>query len=72
MLLTKELCKELYEASLDSVQVTLYSHDPEVHNKLVGANNFDKTVEGIKNAVKAGLNVSINTPLCTANKDYIE
>lgn len=70
VLLTKELCKKLYKASLDSVQVTLYSSDPEVHNKLVGANNFDKTVKGIKNAIEAGLNVSINTPLCSLNKDY--
>ena len=72
VLLTEKLCKELYEASLDSVQVTLYSYDADVHNKLVGANNFDKTVEGIKNAVKAGLNVSINTPLCSLNKEYVE
>lgn len=72
VLLTKDLCKKLYEASLDSVQVTLYSNNPEVHNKLVGADNFEKTVEGIKNAVSAGLNVSINTPLCSLNKEYVE
>ena len=72
VLLTKELCKKLYEASLDSIQITLYSSDREIHNKLVGANNFDKTVEGIKNALEAGINVSINTPLCTTNKDYVE
>lgn len=71
VLLTKKLCKELYEASLDSVQVTLYSNNPEIHNKLVGAPNFDKTVQGIKNAIQAGLNVSINTPLCSLNKDYV-
>lgn len=71
VLLTKKICKELYEASLDSVQVTLYSNNPEIHNKLVGAKNFDKTVQGIKNAIEAGLNVSINTPLCSLNKDYI-
>lgn len=71
VLLTKKLCKELYEASLDSVQVTLYSNDPEIHNKLVGTKNFDKTVQGIKNAIEAGLNVSINTPLCSLNKDYV-
>lgn len=71
VLLTKKICKELYEASLDSVQVTLYSNNPEIHNKLVGAENFDKTVQGIKNAVQAGLNVSINTPLCSLNKDYV-
>jgi len=72
VLLTKELCEKLYEASLDSIQVTLYSHDEEIHNKLVGAKNFYKTVEGIRNAVEAGLNVSINTPLCKLNTDYAE
>lgn len=71
VLLTKELCNQLYEASLDSVQVTLYSHDEKIHNLLVGANNFQKTIEGIQNALDAKLNVSINTPLCTLNKDYV-
>lgn len=72
VLLTKELCQELYNASLDSVQVTFYSANKEEHNKLVGANNFDKTVEGIKNAIEAGLPISINTPLCSLNKNYKE
>ena len=69
-LLTPELCRRLYEASLDSVQVTLYSHDPAVHNALVGAEGFDDTVTGIRNAVAAGLSVSVNTPLCSLNTDY--
>ena len=69
-LLTPELCRRLYEASLDSVQVTLYSHDPTIHNALVGAEGFDDTVVGIKNAVAAGLSVSVNTPLCSLNEDY--
>lgn len=69
-LLTPELCRRLYEASLDSVQVTLYSHDPAIHNALVGAEGFDDTVAGIRNAVAAGLSVSVNTPLCSLNEDY--
>ena len=69
-LLTPELCRRLYDASLDSVQVTLYSHDPAVHNALVGAEGFDDTVTGIRNAVAAGLSVSVNTPLCSLNTDY--
>lgn len=72
VLLTKELCNELYNASLDSIQVTFYSANKEEHNKLVGANNFDKTVEGIKNAIEVGLPISINTPLCSLNKNYKE
>ena len=69
-LLTPELCRRLYDASLDSVQVTLYSHDSAIHNALVGAEGFDDTVTGIKNAVAAGLSVSVNTPLCSLNTDY--
>lgn len=69
-LLTPELCRALYEASLDSVQVTLYAADADTHNALVGAPGFADTVQGIRNAVEAGLIVSINTPLCSLNRDY--
>ncbi len=69
-MLTSALCRDLYEASLDSVQVTLYSADEDVHNTLVGAPGFADTVAGIRNAVAAGLNVSLNTPLCRLNRDY--
>ena len=69
-LLTKELCAALYEASLDSVQITLYSADEAVHNALVGAPGFADTAAGIQNAVEAGLSVSVNTPLCSLNRDY--
>lgn len=72
VLLTKDLCNKLYEASLDSVQITFYSSNEEIHNRLVGADNFQKTVQGIKNAIEAGLPISINTPLCSVNKNYKE
>ena len=71
-LLTPQLCRALCEASLDSVQVTLYSADADIHNALVGAPGFDDTVQGIRNAVEAGLIVSVNTPLCTLNENYAE
>lgn len=70
--LTNEYCEQLMKASLDSVQITFYSDDKSVHNKLVGAQQYDNTVNGIKNALDAGLSVSINTPLCTLNKDYVK
>ena len=70
--LTPELCQKLYEASLDSVQVTLYAADKDSHNALVGVDGFGDTVQGIRNAVEAGLIVSVNTPLCTLNRDYAE
>lgn len=68
--LTKDYCRELKKASLDSMQITFYSCDEEIHNKLVGANRYQNTVQGIENAIAEGLNISINTPLCTLNRDY--
>jgi len=71
-LLTPELCAGLYEASLDSVQVTLYSAEGNIHNQLVGVNGFSDTVQGIRHAVEAGLIVSVNTPLCSLNTHYAD
>lgn len=70
--LTEELCKKLYESSLDSMQITFYSSDESIHNKLVGAAQYSNTVKGIENALAAGISVSVNTPLCSLNKDYLE
>lgn len=70
--LTEEYCRSLREAELDSMQITFYSADEAIHNQLVGAPGYAKTVAGIKNALAAGLNVSINTPLCKINGDYVQ
>ena len=70
--LTREYCDRLHEVSLDSVQVTFYSCDESVHDELVGTAGFAATVAGIDNALAAGLNMSVNTPLCTANRDYVK
>ncbi len=70
VLLTPELVTRLREAELDSVQVTLYSDDEEIHNTLVGAGNWKRTTDGIRNALAAGMNLSVNTPLCSLNRSY--
>ena len=36
----------------------------------MGTRRFEDTINGIRNAVDAGLDVSINTPLCKKNADY--
>ncbi len=68
--LTPEYCQKLKGASLDSVQVTFYSADETVHNTLVGAPRYAETKAGIENALAAGLSLSVNTPLCTLNRNY--
>lgn len=69
---TPELSGKLADAGLDSMQFTLYSYSAEIHNSLVGASRFEDTVAGIKNALAEGIDVSINTPLCKKNADYVK
>lgn len=70
--LTKELCEEFVKRGLDELVITLYSWDKEIHNLLSNEENFDKVVQGIKNAKEAGINVVIDTPVCTINQDYLK
>ena len=70
--LTEEYCEILKSCSLDSMQITYYSCEETVHNTLVGAPMYEKTTRGIQNALRAGISVSINTPLCTLNKEYVK
>lgn len=70
-MLTSAMCKDLKNASLDAVQITFYSADAQIHNTLVGVDGYTDTVGGIKNALAAGLSVSLNTPLCSLNRDYL-
>ena len=69
--LTPEYCQTLRSAALDSAQITFYSADEAIHNQLVGAERWKDTVSGIENALAAGINLSVNTPLCTLNRDYV-
>ncbi len=72
VLLTPEYCAGLRRSSLDSLQITFYSADREIHNRLVGADGYDRTLAGIENALAANISVSVNTPLCTENRDYVK
>jgi radical SAM protein with 4Fe4S-binding SPASM domain len=58
----------LVQAGLDHVQVTLESHDPEVHDALVCAPGaFSQTVAGIGRALSTSLFVMTNTTLLQQN-----
>jgi len=71
--LTPEYCQALFEAELDGVQVTLYSENHSTHDTLVGKlGAWIQTIQGIQNALKAGLSVSVNTPLMRLNSNYDE
>ena len=60
---------ELVSAGLDHAQITLESHDPSIHNSMVGAlGAWADTVAGLKNALATkNLYVMTNTTLLSTN-----
>jgi len=60
--------RELVTAGLDHVQITLESHNAAVHDAMVAAPGaWEETVQGVRNAVAAGLYTTTNTTLTREN-----
>jgi len=72
MFADKNLVKQAIQKGLDYAQITLESHDKEIHNKMVGADGFDETVQGIKNFEEEDIFFMTNTTLCNHNADSIK
>jgi radical SAM protein with 4Fe4S-binding SPASM domain len=73
LLLTPERVARLVEAGAYAVDISLYGASPESHDaftKLKGS--FEKTVAGARNAVAAGLKLSLSFCLTKHNADEIE
>lgn len=68
----KAFLDALVDAGLDHVQVTLESHDPKIHDRMVASDGaWAETVAGLKNVIDSRLYVMTNTTLLTHNKDTI-
>ena len=64
--------QELVEAGLDHVQITLESHDPDIHDQMVVCQGaWKETVQGIRNALATRLFVMTNTTLIKKNSRYL-
>jgi radical SAM protein with 4Fe4S-binding SPASM domain len=60
--------KQLVDAGLDHVQITLESHDREIHDQMVNAKGaWPQTIAGIKNVLDSPLYVMTNTTLLQQN-----
>ncbi|MCA9980013.1 MAG: radical SAM protein [Anaerolineales bacterium] len=62
----------LAHSGLNHVQVTLASHEADVHNAMMGAKSFKQTVKGIKSALRTNVHVITNTTLMRGNMGRIE
>ncbi len=62
----------LVEAGLDHVQITLESHDPQIHDAMVKRRGaWEQTVAGLDNALDTPLYVMTNTTLLRQNTPYL-
>lgn len=62
----------LVDAGLDHVQITLESHDADIHDRMVAARGaFTETVAGIRNVLGTRLYVMTNTTLLQYNAPFL-
>lgn len=60
--------KKLREAGLEHILTSLNSYKPEINDNLVSVPGaYDKITEGIKNAVAAGIRISVNMIISESN-----
>jgi radical SAM protein with 4Fe4S-binding SPASM domain len=64
--------RRLIEAGLDHVQITVESHLPEIHDRMVNMKGaWEQTVRGLTNILKTSLYVMTNTTLLVDNSPYL-
>lgn len=64
--------EKLVQAGLDHVQITVESHDPEIHDAMVRANGaWRQTITGLRNVLNTRLFVMTNTTMLRQNSPYL-
>lgn len=70
ILLTDDIVSEMKKNPLLSVQTSLYSMDPLVHDSITKVTgSFEKTKNGILKLIAAGIPVQISCPIMKQNRD---
>jgi len=62
----------LVAAGLDHIQITVESHDAEIHDHMVGKKGaWQQTIAGLRNVLATPLYVMTNTTMLRANRPYL-
>lgn len=71
-LITPEKAKELHDAGVEYIQISVDGADAKTHDELRGISGcFERTIAGVKNAVAEGFFVNISTTATNSNYDQI-
>ena len=72
-LLTKQIVENLKKSGLSSTQVSIEGPNPKIHDKISGVTgSFQKTVQGVKLLLDAGIPVHTNTTVSKNNVNHLE
>lgn len=72
-MLDDEIIEILQTGTLSNVQVSMFSVNPEIHDKITAlSSSLEKTLRNIEKLEKAGIPVAIATQIMEINKDSIE
>ncbi len=67
------LVQKLVDAGLDHAQITLESHAPAIHDRMVQRKGaWEETVAGVRNALDSRMFVMTNTTMLQDNAPYLE
>jgi len=66
-LLTRENVRKLVDLNCLFIQISLDGANPETHDSFRGRKSFERTIQGIKNAVESGITVGIATTVTKHN-----
>ncbi len=68
----RSFVKKLADSGLNSAQVSLESHDEEIHNSITGnCNSYGRVIKGIENLKESGIYTHTNTTICAKNRDSL-
>jgi radical SAM protein with 4Fe4S-binding SPASM domain len=69
----KDFLQNLLEAGLDHVQITVESHNPQIHDRMVRCKGaWKQTIMGLNNSLNSPLYVMTNTTMLVDNSPYLD
>lgn len=67
-----DFVKQLVDAGLDHIQITVESHDPSIHDQMVRAKGaWRQTIAGLRNVLDTPLYVMTNTTMLQPNSRFL-
>lgn len=72
-LITEKTAKELKDSGIKIIAVSIYGASPKIHDEFCGeSGTFNKTLAGIENIKKTGIDLQINTTITKKNLNELE